>query len=314
MARVVFLGTPEYGVPILRALAAHHEVLAAVTQPDRPAGRGRGQPRPSPVKEAARSLGIEVLQPAGLRRRNAATARLRELGADVFVLAAYGLILREHVLAIPPRGVIGVHASLLPRWRGAAPVAAAILAGDAATGVTLMRTDLGMDTGPIIAQRALPIAPLDTAATLTARLAELGAALLIDTLPGWLAGEIAPVRQDDALATVAPPLCKEQGEVDWTLPAERIARQVRAYTPWPGTATRWRGNALRVLAAAPLCAAPGGAGQVPGTVVAAGGGVAVATGEGALLLSEVQVAGKRPLALAEFLRGARGFIGSVLPC
>jgi len=172
-----------------------------------------------------------VLQPAGLRPENAATTRLSALGADVWVLAAYGVLLREEVLSIPPHGVIGVHASLLPRWRGAAPVAAAILAGDAITGVTLMRTDAGMDTGPVIAARTLAIEPEDTTATLTGRLAELGAALVVDTLPAWLSGEAVPVPQDETLATVAPPLRKDQGWIDWRQPAEVIARQVPAFTP-----------------------------------------------------------------------------------
>ncbi len=314
MARVVFLGTPEYGVPVLRALAAEHEVLAAVTQPDRPAGRGRGLLAPA-VKEAAQALGIEVLQPRTLRRENAATARLRALRADVFVLAAYGLILREHVLSIPPHGVVGVHASLLPRWRGAAPVAAAILAGDASTGVTLMQTDAGMDTGAIIAQRAIPIGPHATAASLTERLAHLGAGLVVEVLPGWLRGEITPHPQDEALATDAPPLTKALGAVDWAQPAEAIDRQVRAYTPWPGAYTHWRGQPLRLLAVEPVSAAsaPASAAPAPGTVVPADDGAAVVTGRGLLLLKEVQAAGKRPMRAAEFIRGQRGFLGSVLP-
>lgn len=313
MAKVVFLGTPEYGVPVLRALAAHHDVLAVVTRPDRPVGRGRGRPLPSAVKRAAEALGIEVLQPAGLRPGNAATTRLSALGADVWVLAAYGGLLREEVLSIPPYGVIGVHASLLPRWRGAAPVPAAILAGDAITGVTLMRTGAGMDTGPIIAARTLAIEPEDTTATLTARLAELGAALVVDTLPAWLSGEAVPAPQDETLATVAPPLRKDQGWIDWRQPADVIARQVRAFTPWPGSTTRWRGTPLRVLSASVLPRLPGEVQPAPGTVVAVSGGAAVAAGAGAVVLREVQLAGRRPLAVAEFLRGAHGFVGSVLP-
>lgn len=316
MARVVFLGTPEYGVPVLRALAAEHEVLAAVTQPDRPAGRGRGLLAP-PVKEAAQALEIEVLQPRTLRRENEATARLRALRADVFVLAAYGLILREHVLSIPPHGVVGVHASLLPRWRGAAPVAAAILAGDASTGVTLMQTDAGMDTGAIIAQRAIPIGPHATAASLTERLAHLGAGLVVEALPGWLRGEVTPRPQDEALATDAPPLTKALGAVDWAHPAEAIDRQVRAYTPWPGAYTHWRGQPLRLLAVEPYPDAAVSAAlppdAAPGTVVPADDGAAVVTGRGLLLLKEVQAAGKRPMRAAEFIRGQRGFLGSVLP-
>ena len=308
MARVVFLGTPEYGVPVLEALAAHHEVLAVVTQPDMPAGRGR-RLAPPPVKVAAEALGIEVLQPRGMRRENETVARLRALGADVFVLAAFGQILRRHVLGIPPHGVLGVHASLLPRWRGAAPVAAAILAGDEETGVTLMHTDEGMDTGDIVAQRAVRIAPDDTTGTLTERLAHLGAEMVIDTLPAWLAGEITPRPQDEALATFAPQLAKEQGRIDWAQPAEAIARQVRAYHPWPVAHTTWRGRLLRILAAEPL---PGEADAVPGAVVGAPGGVAVACGGGLLALREVQVEGKRAMEAGAFARGQRDLVGSVL--
>ncbi len=308
MARVVFLGTPEYGVPVLEALADHHEVVAVVTQPDRTGGRGRKVLSP-PVKVAAESKGIEVLQPRGMRRENQTVRRLRGLGADVFVLAAFGQILRRHVLEIPPHGVLGVHASLLPRWRGAAPVAAAILAGDETTGVTLMRTDEGMDTGEVIVQRELPIAPDDTTGALTDKLARLGAQLVIDTLPAWLAGEIAPQPQHEALATYAPPLEKEQGRVDWTQPAEVIARQVRAYNPWPVAHTTWEGRLFRILAAEVLPEAPDAS---PGTVVETAGGVAVVTGRGLLALRVVQAAGKRAMDAEAFARGQRGFVGSLL--
>jgi methionyl-tRNA formyltransferase len=313
MARVVFLGTPEYGVPVLEALAAEHQVVAVVTQPDRAAGRGR-RLVPPPVKVAAGALGIEVLQPRGMRRENETVVRLRDLGADVFVLAAFGQILRRHVLEIPPHGVLGVHASLLPRWRGAAPVAAAILAGDQETGVTLMRTDEGMDTGDIIAQRALPIAPDDTTGTLTDRLAHLGAGLVIDTLSAWIAGEISPRPQDEALATFAPQLEKGQGRIDWAQPAETIARQVRAYNPWPVAHTTWQGRLLRILAAKPI-AGPEDApdpGAAPGTVVEMPGGVAVVCGRGLLALWEVQAEGKRAMDAGAFARGQRGLVGSVL--
>lgn len=314
MARIVFLGTPRYGVPALEALVAHHEVLAVVTQPDRPAGRGRHLAAP-PVKEAALAHGIDVLQPRSLRRDREAVARLRELGAEVFVLAAFGQILRADVLDIPPHGVIGLHASLLPRWRGAAPVAAAILHGDRETGLTLMRTDEGMDTGDIIAQRAVPIAADDTRESLTEKLSRVAADLLIETLPDWLAGRIVPRPQDDAAATYAPQLEKAQGEIDWSRPAEAIDRQIRAYTPWPGAFTTYRGRQLRVWRACPVARgtdAPPGDARAPGAVVEHSDGPAVATGRGLLLLERVQLAGRRAMAAQEFARGQQGLVGSVL--
>jgi methionyl-tRNA formyltransferase len=309
MARVVFLGTPDFGVPVLEALHAHHQVVMVVTQPDRPAGRGRRMMAP-PVKEVALAHGLPVMQPASLRRDRAAVAALRDLGADLFVIAAYGQILRRDVLEIPPHGCIGVHASLLPAWRGAAPIAAAIQHGETETGITLMLTDAGMDTGAIIAQRSLPIAPDDTTATLSARLAGLGADLLIDTLPAWLAGEIAPRPQDDAAATAAPPFDKSAGRIDWTRSAVEIDRLIRAMTPWPGAYTTLQGQNLGVLRAQPLPDMK--TTERPGIVVRVSGGLGVTTGDGVLLLDEIQIQGKRPAAAADFARGRRDFIGSVL--
>jgi methionyl-tRNA formyltransferase len=226
------------------------------------------------------------------------------------VVAAYGLILPQAVLDLAPHGCLNVHASLLPQWRGAAPITAAILAGDAQTGVTIMRMDAGMDTGDILAQRAEPIHADDTTGTLSARLAEIGAELLIEVLPRWLAGEIKPKSQDHDRATYCRLLSREDGRIDWTQPAQVIARQVRAYDPWPGTFTTWDGRRLKVLRASPRLDWTGDAS--PGQVVTVGGEPGVVTGAGVLLLREVQLEGKRAMDVRTFLAGYRGFIGSRL--
>ena len=307
--RVVFMGTPDFAVPSLRALVTGgYDVVGVVTQPDRPAGRGR-KLTASPVKRFAEEHGLPVLQPKTFRQPEP-VAELAALAPDVIVVAAYGLILPQAVLDIPPHGCLNVHGSLLPKYRGAAPIPAAILAGDEETGVTIMLMDAGMDTGPILSQATCPIEPEDTTGTLTAKLAELGAELLMETLPRWLAGEIEPQPQAHELATYAPMIRKADGRIDWTLPAEQIARQVRAYQPWPGATTFWRGKLLKVLKAdaLPEVVAKG----QPGCVVRWEDGAAVLTGRGLIVLKEVQLAGKRPLPIADFLRGQRGFEGSKL--
>ena len=308
MARVVFMGTPEFAVPALERLAAAHQVVGVVTQPDRPAGRGQCLIL-SPVKQAALALGLPLGQPPSLRTSQA-QAQLAAWEPDLIVVAACGYILPQDVLDLPPHGCLNVHASLLPRWRGAAPISAAILAGDGVTGVTLMRMDAGVDTGPILAQRQEPIHPADTRATLETRLARLGAELLMETLPAYLAGPLQPHPQPADGVTCARPLHKEDGRLDWALPAVALDRQVRAVTPWPGAFTTWRGRPLKILRAMPR---PGWRGDAPpGTVVAQAGTVVVATGEGALRLEEVQLAGKRPMDVAVFLHGQRDFEGSRL--
>jgi methionyl-tRNA formyltransferase len=302
------MGTPDFSVPALAALVRNgYDVAAVVTQPDRPAGRGR-KLELSPVKSYAVQHGLAVLQPPTLKAPEA-VAELAGLRPDLIVVAAFGQILRPAVLDLPVYGCINVHASLLPRWRGAAPVQAAILAGDRVTGSTIMRMDAGMDTGPILAQAALSIQPDDTGGALTARLAQQGADLLAETLPAWLAGLITPQPQDASLATLCRPLRKEQGLIDWTHRAEQIALAVRAFNPWPAASTAWQGQPLKVLRAAAL---PGHGGQEPGQVVLAGGVVAVATGEGLLRLDEVQLAGRAALPALDFARGQRGFAGSRL--
>lgn len=318
MARIVFMGSPDFAVPSLRALvAAGHEVATVVTQPDREAGRGRHLLPPA-VKRAAQDLGLPVMQPPSLRPPEVVAA-LGELRPELIVVAAYGQILRPNVLAIPRHGVLNVHASLLPRWRGAAPVAAAIAAGDSVTGVSIMLMDEGLDTGPVLATRETAITDRDTSGSLSDRLAVLGAELLVETVPAWLAGTITPVPQDNERATYAPRLTKEAGRIDWGEPAVTIWRKVRAYTPWPGAFTEYDGEALRILSAWPLAEAATGP---PGEVVSLPAGAAeqvppdlerpafaVCTGSGLLAPLVVQRAGRRALAAGEFLRGERGFIG-----
>jgi len=308
MARVAFMGTPDFALPTLQALHEHHQIVGVVTQPDRAAGRGQALTA-SPVKGVALSLGLPVYQPESLRRRES-TDHLAAWRPDLIVVAAFGQILPVAVLAVPPHGCLNVHASLLPRYRGAAPIAAAILAGDPATGVTIMHMDEGMDTGPILAQAELPIDPDDTTGSLTARLAQAGATLLVDTLPGWLSGRVTARSQDPSQATYCRPLEKEDGRIDWTRPALHIERLIRACHPWPGAYTEWQGQRLKVLRAH---ARPQRSAQDrPGLVLAAQGSLTVASGEGLLELHEVQLAGKKPLAAALFTHGHPTFAGSLL--
>ena len=310
MARIVFMGTPDFAVPSLQALARDHQVVGVVTQPDRPAGRGRRLVAP-PVKEAAGALGLEVIQPPTLRRPEA-VERLVAWRPDLVVVAAFGQILRPEVLAIPPHGCLNVHASLLPRYRGAAPIPAAILAGDERTGVTIMRMDEGLDTGPMLAQADWPIGPDDTTGSLAADLARLGASLLVEALPGWLEGRIAPRPQDDSQATYCRTLQKEDGLLDWALTASHLDRQVRACDPWPGAYTTWAGQRLKILRARPLPGRPGPGGVEPGRVVDLAPGTGVVTGEGVLELLEVQLAGKSAMDVQAFAQGRRDFVGSTL--
>jgi methionyl-tRNA formyltransferase len=308
VARIVFMGTPEFAVPALLALDKGHQVVGVVTQPDRPSGRGRKMVAP-PVKEVALARELPLIQPETLRMPEA-MQQLASWQPDLIVVAAFGQILRTPVLALPPHGCLNIHASLLPRYRGAAPIPAAILAGDPVTGVTLMRMDEGLDTGPIVAQVECPITPEDTTASLTDRLAHLGAELLIETLPGWLSTQIQARRQDDALATHCRPLQRKDGALDWTCPAAHLDRQVRACQPWPGAYTTWQGQMLKVLRARPRTAWIG-EGQ-PGQVVSLEAGIGVVSGKGVLDLLEVQLAGRKPMAADLFARGQRGMVGGRL--
>lgn len=323
--RTVFMGSPVFAVPALQALAgARYPIVGVYTQPDRPAGRGRALVA-SPVKQAAAALGLPVFQPERLRGAEA-TESLRLLRPDLIVVAAYGQILRPAVIDLPRYGCINVHASLLPRHRGASAIAAAILAGDHETGVSLMQIDPGMDTGAVLATRSTPIADDDTTGTLTERLATIGAELLIETLPGWIAGTVAAIPQNDAEATLAPPIAKEAGELDWRKPALQLWREVRAYNPWPLSSTRLRGEPLQILEARALPDAGGGVppsppGAVRGSADFAAAlpaeargraGFAVATGAGLLVPLTVRRAGRNAVSGAEFARGVRELIDAVL--
>jgi methionyl-tRNA formyltransferase len=297
--RCVFMGSPEFALPTLEAITENFTVAGVVTQPDRPAGRGRAL-TPPPVKVLAEQLGLPVIQPAKLRDPDA-MRRLLEWNPDVIVVAAFGQILRPEVLDLPPFGCINVHASLLPRWRGAAPIQAAILHGDAVTGVTIMKMDPGIDTGPILSQQSTPIHPTDTAGTLSERLARLGTELLVKTLPQYINGEIEPRPQEDSQATYAPMLKKSDGELDFSQPAEQLARMVRAFHPWPGAFFFWKSQRLKVLRAH-AAADPGAA---AGETMVYKGLPAIGTGNGLLVLDEVQPAGKQPMAGDVFLHGAK---------
>jgi methionyl-tRNA formyltransferase len=296
--KLVFAGTPEFAAVSLAALiAARHEITLVLTRPDRPAGRGL-KSQPSPVKRLALEHGLAVLQPPSLRDP-AAQAAISAAGPEALTVVAYGLLLPAAVLAMPARGCLNVHASLLPRWRGAAPIQRALLAGDATTGVTIMRMEETLDTGPLLLQRAVPVAPDDTAGTLHDRLAVLGAGLLVEAL-----ATNPPARpQDDAGATYAPRIAKGEVEIDWRRSADEIERQVRAFDPAPGAQSRHGDTMLKIWRASPARAehaAP------PGTVLDAGAsGIRIACGEGALFVTELQRAGGRRLATREFLGGYR---------
>ena len=309
MSKVVFMGTPDFSVPSLKALIATQEVVGVVTQPDRPAGRGR-QLRPSPVKVAAEAAGIPVYQPKSLRKK-AAAEPLREWNPDVIIVAAFGQILRPHVLDLPPHGCLNIHASLLPRWRGASPIQHAIMSGDAETGVCLMQMDVGLDTGSVFTCRATPISADDTAATLHDRLAEMGADLMRDSLDDVLAGKLPVHPQNDNLSTYAPMISKENGRLDWNKTSAELDRHIRAMTPWPGTFTTWQGKALKILKATPSSQTTR---ALPGFVMKGDGGqtAVVTTGSGSLLLETIQLAGKKRMSAGDFMRGRPDFAGSQL--
>lgn len=306
--RIAFFGTPEFAVPSLQALLDGPDTLVGVVcQPDRPAGRGQRVQAP-PVKQLALRHGLPVAQPLALRS-GPFPDTLRAWAPDLAVVAAYGRILPPDVLATPPRGCINVHASLLPRHRGAAPIQWAILAGEAQTGVTIMQMNARMDEGDILLQRATPIAADETAGALQARLAPLGAAALMEALAALAAGTLTATPQDDAAATLAPMIRKEQGAIDWTRPATEIARAVRAFQPWPSAYTTLRGRRMKILRAVALDRPAAGA---PGQVVAVEAQVHVATGAGVLAIAELQLEGRRPLAAAACARGGGIALGDHL--
>lgn len=295
----MFMGSPEFALPTLNMLVQHFSVVGVVTQPDRPSGRGRTL-TPPPVKVVAQQLGIETIQPNRLKDAGV-WEKLVEWSPDVIVVAAFGQILRQNVLDLPRYGCVNVHASLLPRWRGAAPIQAAILHGDEVSGVTIMKMDAGIDTGPILAQRSIPIQADDDAESLGKKLATLGAELLIETLPAYLCGEIQPQPQDESRATYAPMLKKEEGELSFLQPAEYLERKIRAYFPWPGAFMIWDSQLLKVKRAfvRQQNLIPAGKRSV------VDGLPAIGTADGVLVLREVQPAGKKWMSGEEFLRGAR---------
>ena len=307
--RIVFAGTPEFARLILaELLQGPEEVVGVFTQPDRPAGRGRAL-QASPVKQEAVAAGIPVFQPES-GKTGEALDLLRSLAPDLLIVVAYGQILPQVVLDLPTRGAINVHASLLPAWRGAAPIARAIAAGDKESGVAIMQMEAGLDSGPVLWEERVPIAPDDTAASLHDRLARLGSVALRRALDGLWANRLKPVPQDPALATYARKLKKEEARIDWRLPAATLERLVRAFNPSPVAHTLFRDKGLRVWQAQVLAVRDD---QAPGTISAVGkDGIVVTCGEDQLLLLAVQPAGKGALSGSDFVRGYRPQIGEVL--
>jgi methionyl-tRNA formyltransferase len=299
--RVVFLGSGAFAIPSFTALLdAGHDVAALITQPDREKGRGRVL-TPPPLKPVAEARGVAVHQPRRIKEP-AAQETLRALAPDVQVVVAYGQILPRSVIDIPRHGTVNVHGSLLPRYRGAAPVQWAIVNGERETGVTTMLIDEGLDTGPTLLSRSTPIGPEETAAELEPRLAAIGAEVLIETLAGIGAGTLRPSPQDHAQATLAPIIKKEDGRIDWTLPADALARRVRGFHPWPGTFALWRGQPLKILRARPE---KGGA-LAPGELAADRDGLVAGCGQATRLrLLEVQPESRRPMSAAAFAAGLR---------
>jgi len=293
------MGSPEFALPTLKALAERYPVVGVVTQPDRPAGRGNIL-TPPPVKVLAQQLGLEVFQPEKLRTPEA-MEKLRSWNPDLIVVAAFGQILRQEVLDLPSYGCINVHASLLPRWRGASPIQAAILHGDSVTGVTIMKMDAGIDTGPILAQRTAPILPDDTAGSLSERLAQEGADLLMEVLPDYLEGRLQPRPQPEEGATYAKMLKKEEGNLNFEESVHQLVNRVRAYYPWPSAYTFWNGQMLKIHRAR----AVEDPHSISGQRRIIEGYPAIGASDGWLVLLEVQPAGKRAMDGKDFLRGAR---------
>jgi methionyl-tRNA formyltransferase len=305
--RALFMGTPAFATPALQAMIeAGIDVAGVITQPDRPAGRGQ-QPAASPVKQLALERGLPVFQPQRIKHPDA-LAYVQAAGPDVIVVAGYGQIIPRAIFAQPPFGTVNVHASLLPKYRGAAPIQWAIANGETVTGVTIMQIEERLDTGDILSQRELAVRPGETAAELSERLAPLGAELLLETLPELAAGRLTPRRQDPALATYAPVLKREDGRVDWRLDAAQIANRARGFDPWPGAYTTFRGRLLHLR----RVKASNGPPAAPGTLAVEGGSLRVACGQGWLELLEVQPEGKKRMTAHEFINGRRPSSGEML--
>jgi methionyl-tRNA formyltransferase len=297
-ASLVFMGSPDFALPTLRALSQNYEIVGVVTQPDRASGRGR-ELKPPPVKTLALELGIPVMQPEKLRLPEA-MEQLRAWAPELIVVAAFGQILKKDVLELPPYGCINVHASLLPRWRGAAPINAAILHGDTETGVTIMQMDVGLDTGPMLSQRSIPLKPDDTAGSVFEKLSRLGADLLLETLPDYLSGKLTPAPQPEEGVTYAPMLKKEEGHLDFNHDVNELERRVRAFNPWPGAFMDFHGSPLKVHRAR-VEAGDASAGQR----LVIQNQPAVGARSGILILEEVQPAGKKSMSGRSFLSGTR---------
>jgi methionyl-tRNA formyltransferase len=313
--RLVFMGSPEFAVPPLQLLVLNgHQVAAIYTRPDKPAGRGRVLVAP-PIKEAALSWNLPVIQVPGFKKPEA-VEQLARFKPEAIVVAAFGQILPQAVLDIPCYGCINIHPSLLPKYRGPSPVAATILAGDEMAGVSVMRLDAGMDTGPVFSQAQVPVLSHDTAGALTARLFQIGARMLLEVLALLPGGKLMPEPQNAAEASYSREILKEEGRIDWKLKTLDIWRRIRAYQPWPEAYTAWQGKQLKIVEALPLETRdnpePGRVISLPPTLGAATAAFGIETGDGVLSILKVQIQGKRAMSAEEFPRGQRDFIGSVL--
>ena len=323
MLRLIYMGTPHFAVPALEALLAGsapghilpegYEIVTVITRPDKPVGRGQDIVF-SPVKQAALAHNLPVWQPGSLKRAENSAA-LAEYKADLFIVAAFGQILPQAVLDLPRYGTLNIHASLLPKYRGVSPISEAILQGDAEAGVTIMLLDAGVDTGPMLLKRSIPLAEDETTGSLTSKLADLGSSALLEALPRWIAGEITPEPQDALRASHTHILRKEDGKIDWHQPAAVLARKVRAYTPWPTAYTSWRSKLLKIVSAEALALEPDPP-ATPGTVTlreeAGHKTLAIVTGQGWLTVKQLQLEGKRAMTAEEFLRGYPQITGSIL--
>ncbi len=327
MLRIIFMGTPRFAVPALESLITNrapgmilpdgYEIVTVITRPDKPVGRGK-EIVFSPVKQVALAHGIPVWQPGSLKRPETIEA-LAAYRADLFIVAAFGQILPQAVLDLPRYGTLNIHASLLPRYRGVSPISEAILQGESETGVTIMLIDAGIDTGHILLKRRVPILPDDTTGSLTEKLAHVGAEALMEALPLWIEGKLVPQPQDEQQASYTSMVRKANGLIDWHLSADMLARQVRAYLPWPGTYTHWHGKLLKILAAHPIASSrepEAGQEKRVGLVTlrkeTGQSSLLVTTGEGMLAVERLQLEGKKAMSAEEFLRGYPQIVGDIL--
>ena len=323
MLRIIYMGTPQFAVPALETLIAGskpglvlqegYEIVTVITRPDKPSGRGK-EVVYSPVKQLALSQEIPVWQPGSLKRQEN-IEMLAAYQSDLFIVAAFGQILLQAVLDLPRYGTLNIHASLLPKYRGVSPISEAILQGDTETGVTIMLIDAGVDTGPILLQRAIPIAEDDTTGSLTLKLAALGASALLEALPLWVQGKITPQPQDERFASHTHRLHKEDGKIDWNRPADVLARTVRAFTPWPGAYTNWGNKLLKIISAHTIQSDPGSEARAGTVSLRKENGLQtliVATGEGLLILEKLHLEGTKVTSADEFLRGYSHIVGEVL--